>query len=103
MLSAAEKKQHTLVVKYENIKSHTMDEVERMLNFLGVPFSREDLKRRMSEGFETFHRAHPKEFEHFTSEQEHCVRKQVETVIALLKEKNNGSTFGIEEYLEPQE
>ena len=99
MLSATRRKQQVLVVKYENIKTRMMVEVERMLKFLGVPFSREDLKQRMSEGFETFHRTHPKEFEHFTSEQEQYVHKNVENIVALLKRKNSGNTLGVEEYL----
>ena len=90
-----------MVVKYESIKTDLINEMERMLNFLSVPFSTEALKKRMIGGFEIFHRAHAKELEHFTSKQKEYVRQQVETLIELLKSKNNGDTLGIEEYLEP--
>ena len=70
-----------------------------MLNFLSVPLSREALKKRMLKKFETFHRAHTKEFEHFTSEQKQYIHQQVRNLIAVLKSKNTGDTLGIEEYL----
>ena len=87
------------MVKYEKFKAGMLDEVKKMLNFLGVPFSEEVLKKRMSEGFETFHRSHPKEIDYFTSEQEQYVREHIANVVALLKTKNNGNTLGVEEYL----
>ena len=94
-------KRDLLVVKYEDLKKDTINEAERMLMFLKVPFSREDLKKRLSEDFERFHRPHPKEFEHFTPEQEKHVHERVESVVALLKRENIGDTLGVEEYLEP--
>ena len=72
-----------LVVKYEDLKKDTINEAERMLMFLKVPFSREDLKKRLSEDFEQFHRPHPKKFEYFTPEQEKRVCERVESVVAV--------------------
>ena len=94
-------KRDLLVVKFEDLKKDTINEAERMLMFLKVPFSREDLKKRLSEDFKQFHRPHPKKFEYFTPEQEKHVRERVESVVALLKRENNGDTSGVEEYLEP--
>ena len=94
-------KRDLLVVKYEDLKIDTLNEVKRMLDFLRVPFSREDLKDQLLKDFTIFQRNYSKEFEHFTPDQEEYVRQRVESVIALLKTANNQDTLGVEEYLNP--
>ena len=89
-----------LVVKYEDLKSDSLTQVKRMLEFLKVPYSDEELKKRLSEDFKTFHRSHTNDdFDHFTPYQRKVVLEIVKEVVMMLKEQNNGQTYGIEEYL----
>lgn len=58
-----------LTVRYEDLKTDTVAEVARMLDFLEFPFSREEVEHRIGEGFTQFYRNHTDSFGHFTSEQ----------------------------------
>ena len=86
-------------VKYEDIKAQTTHEISRMLDFLGVPYSRSSLEQRMSEDFSQFHRHHTQDefFVHFTEQQREYVYSVVGKTADMLRETFN-STFGIGDY-----
>ena len=90
-----------LVIRYEDLKSDTLSQVKKMLNFLKVPVSDQLLEARMSTRYEKFHRSHPQEFEHYTPEQKQWVLEAVQEVINMLRKENKGTenTFGITEYI----
>ena len=90
-----------LVVRYEDLKSDSLTQVERMLEFLKVPYSNEALEKRMSQDFGKFHRQHSgTDFDHYTTEQRNHIKGLVKQALELLKTSNNGTTYGIEDYLQ---
>ena len=90
-----------LIIRYEDIKSDTLSQVKKMMNFLKIPVSDELLEVRMSTGYERFHRPHPQELEHYTPEQKQQVLGVVKEVINMLQKENNGTgnTFGMMDYI----
>ena len=92
-----------LVVKYEDLKSDSLTQVKRMLEFLRVPYSEEELQKRLSQDYGKFHRNKTyssSSFDPYTPEQRKYILTMIQDVVDLLKTHNNGSTFGIEEYLQ---
>ena len=90
-----------LIIRYEDLKSDTLSQVKKMMNFLKIPVSDELLEARMSTGYEKFHRSHTQEFEHYTPEQKQQVLGVVKEVINMLQKENNGTgnTFGMFDYI----
>ena len=84
---------------FEDLKANVTGEVERMLDFLQVSYSREQVEERLEQNFTLFKRRHHREFEHYTTEQ----RAYITQVIAKTKQEleNNNSTgiIQIERYL----
>ena len=88
-----------LVMKYENLKSNLLPDVERMLQFLHMPYSREEVIRILEADYGKFHRSHADNFDHFTATSREFVHGVIQESLILLRENNNGNTFGIEDYL----
>lgn len=88
-----------LMVRFEDLKTDLLGQTKRMLQFLGVPFSENQLQQKLSQDFGTFHRRHHEDFDHFTSEQRELVLGIVRETVDVLRHSNSGSTFRIEEYL----
>ena len=63
------RQQSVLVVRYEDIKTDTLGEVKRMLDFLKYPYSDAELRGKLEEDFTTFYRNHSYSFDHFTASQ----------------------------------
>ena len=100
MLEGIRRGHPILVVKYEDLKSDVLTQLKRMLEFLNVPYSDEELEKRLSEDYRGFHRLHKRDdFEHFTPEQRQFVLTGVQEMIFLLETQNDAKTHGIEEYL----
>ena len=70
-----------------------------MLDFLGFPYTENELQKRMAEDYSMFHRSSHQDFEHFTPRQKMFVRGIVRKTVGLLRENGGGNTLGIEEYL----
>ena len=51
-----------LVVGFENLKNDTYTELKRMLDFLGYPYSEDNVLCAIKSPTETFHRKHKKGF-----------------------------------------
>lgn len=88
-----------LVVRFEDLKADAVKEMKRMLNFLKVPYSEDEVLKRMTKDVGTFHRKHHEVFEHFTHQQRDLVLASIRQVIELLRQHNHGDTLQIEEYL----
>ena len=88
-----------LVVRYEDFQRDRVGEVSRVLDFLHFPYSRETLSQRLEEDFTTFHRSRHPEFEAFTQAQEKFIDHSLRQILYSLSARNNGETYGIEEYL----
>ena len=88
-----------LVVRYEDVQRDRVREVERMLDFLYIRYTKETLKEKLEKDFTIFQRKSRPEFEHFTILQVEHIQQVLTTVLEQLKKENNGVTFRIEEYL----
>ena len=88
-----------LVVKFERVKQDMIAEVERMMEFLGVPYNEAEVRRRLAEDFGLFHRHHHLSIDPYTSEQRLFVRRAIVQAMEFIKAKTNGLSLGLEEYL----
>ena len=87
------------VVRYEDLKTNTIGEVQKLLKFLGVPYSEQEINGRLQAGFNDFYRNHHDDFRHFTPEQERFVSGLVNQTIATLKVYGLDSRFSFQDYL----
>ena len=70
-----------------------------MLDFLQVPYAENDVKLKLTEGFELFHRkSNNPSFDHYTQSQKISIQNVVNRTINLCK-ANNKPTLGLETYL----
>ena len=69
-----------------------------MLDFLKVPYDESDVRLKLSEGFETYHRnSSSVHFEHYTVDQKNVVQNVINSLIIELKMQNKD--IGLENYL----
>ena len=79
-----------LLVKYEALKNDTAMEIQKILDFLDISYSTEDLQRQLSGGFSAFHRSHSNEnFDHFTPEQKLWIDAAIMNATDLIGMKMN--------------
>ena len=86
-----------LLVKYEDLKKNTCEEVKRMVDFLGegmLPGTEEVLR----EGFHAFHRNHTYTFDHYTREQKEYVNSVIISVAKQLQ-TNNIDYLHVDKYI----
>ena len=79
-----------------------MREVKRMNEFLGVPYSEEELRERLSEDFDLFHRSKHEDFDPYTPEQREFVNQHIREALEAVRTNNNGDSLGVDilSYLE---
>ncbi len=74
-----------MVVKFEDLKTNTVTEVMRMLDFLQAPYTREKILEVVTGGFDEFRRGHHiPSLEYFTLKQVEHVRDVLRTTWSLL-------------------
>ena len=83
-----------LVTKYEDMQQDPGRELERILSFLQVPYSRERLRVVVKEGYKEFHRRSERQFEHYTRSQ----REYVGEIIRRTQEVISDAGY-VEDYL----
>lgn len=90
-----------LVVHYEDLKQDAVREVQRMLDFLHIPFNKEDLPRILVADFNTFKRPHNSnsDFEHYTSAQKVHMKSTLTHVIKMTEAKNKTHLLKLNDYL----
>ena len=93
-------KHPVLVVRYEDlIRPDRIGEiVKKMLAFLEVPYSEDELRDRLKEDLGTLPQ-HRGDFEHFTHKQKKHVRQAIAETFAFLKKWNRGDTLDVATYL----
>ena len=69
-----------LIVYYEDLTHSAVKEIIRILNFLDIPYTMNDVQK-MS-GFDQFHRNHTDAFEHYTKEQKQLINNIISWVIS---------------------
>ena len=106
------------IARYEDLKNNTNKEVNKILDFLGVQYSPEQVEKNLlAADFSTFKRSVEKklilpvsclcpcrkkhaQFQHFTSEQRLFIRDTITKTVSFLRRNNHGVTYGIENYLD---
>ena len=89
-----------LTVTYEDLKTNTVAETLRMLNFLQFPHLREEVEQRLQGGFTKFYRNHTDSFDHFTSEQKVFVNGIISDVVQKLRNnKHTALAIKLQEYM----
>jgi len=88
-----------LLTRYEDIHRNTVHEVERMLEFLKVPYHHLDLEKKLSTGFTSFRRSHGSSLDNrkFYSRSQSLRIKEV--LIATATELNKrGFSLAVDDY-----
>ncbi len=86
--------QPLLLIKYEQLRNNKALEMHKILKFLDIKFTIEEVQTRIDNGFSTFHRRKNNvTFEHFTIEQKRWVNSAILNATALTE------TLDFREYL----
>lgn len=89
------------VVNYEDLKSDTVGEVEKILDFLHFPYSHDEVVERLREDYTVFQRPHKDvNFEHFSPEQKEKLRDALLNVMAAAKDCGKEKLLLFNDYLE---
>ena len=88
-----------LVVKYEDLQRNASLQVKRILTFLQIAYRDQDIDRRLSEGFNSFHRTQRPNFDHYTPGQRQRVLRAINDTIQLLNTARLSHLLDIQEYL----
>jgi iron only hydrogenase large subunit-like protein len=88
------------VVRYEDLQRDVPREVAKMLNFLKIPFNKEELPIRLDGDFTKFKRKHTNDnFEHFSGNQTEFIKKELVDTIKLTQLANKSHVIQVEDYL----
>ena len=89
-----------LLVKYEDLQRNATRQVKRILNFLQVPHRDKEVDERLTQGFNSFHRSHKPDFEHYTPGQRERVLRAVNDTIQLINRSRLSHLLDIHDYLQ---
>ena len=74
-----------LIIGYENLKNDTYTELKKMLDFIGYPYTEDDLSCAVKSAAETFHRNHTRKNLHpYSAELQRVVLNEIRQVDAAL-------------------
>ena len=77
------------IVGYENLMKNTYTELKRMLDFIGYPYSEEDILCAVKSSSETFHRNHTRKAVHpYSPEMQELVLNEIKQLDATLLKHN---------------
>ena len=88
-----------LVVHYDDLKADTVGEVQKMVEFLGMPSRHRDLAERLKGDYTTFKRNKDQDFEHFTPDQKKLLNQLVTETKRKMVEKGLQDIFQLERYM----
>ncbi len=79
-----------MTVRYEDVKVDPIGEIGKMLDFLGVPFTVEELSQRLAGSCGGFKRPQLQrtDFQHYTPQQKDFIHQTIEKTIQTLREAN---------------
>ena len=78
-----------LIVGYENLKKNAYTELKRMLDFIGYPYSEDDVLCAVRSSGESFHRKHARKDLHpYSAEVQEFVLNEIKQVDAALLKHN---------------
>ena len=78
-----------LIVGYENLMKDTYTELKRMLDFIGYPYSEDDVKCAVESPSESFHRSHTKKhIQPYSPDLQNYVLNKIQEINADLLKHN---------------
>jgi len=77
-----------LVIKYENLVTDLHTELKRMMEFLELPYTKDDLQCTIKSTIEGFHRKRKNDVDPYTPELRKIVLKQVQLANKILHPYN---------------
>ena len=77
-----------LLVGYENLQKDTYTELKRMLDFIGYPYSEDDVLCAVKNSGESFHRKHTKDIYPYSPELQTFILNEIKEVVADLSKHN---------------
>ena len=90
-----------MTVKYEDLKVDTGRELERILHFLHVPYSSQQFKKVVKEGYNDYRRIDRKNlYQHYTESQKRYVADLVTSTSDIINNAMNRK-INMSDYLEP--
>lgn len=95
------KRMKVLVIKYEDLRRNQTAQVQRMLDFLQIKYSMENLESQLSVHYKDFHRKHEENhnFRHFTNYQKSNIVQMIKSTMDEIKHSNLTSLLDLKEYL----
>ena len=89
-----------LILRYEDLKKHSVPEMKRVTDFLGFSFTKKEVSARLRGGYPQFYRNHTVDFQHFTPAEEQFLHSLIHNTTLLMKEYGVYSMFPhIDQYL----
>ena len=79
-----QKRRPLLRVFYEDLETNVTHQVQRMLDFLHVPYSSAELRQRLESGFQNIHRKKEHSFDPFTEQQRAFLKKTLQHLVNVL-------------------
>ena len=93
-------KQAVHVVRYEDLQRDVPGEIAKILNFLKIPFNKDELPKRLDGDFTKFKRKHTNDnFEHFSSNQTEFIRRELVDTIKMVQLASKSHIVQVEDYL----
>ena len=83
----------TLVVKYENLKANFINELRKILDFIGYHYTEDDLKCTLQSNTEQFHRKHTTDVDPYSPIQKKNILSQIEIANGYLSQYNISYTI----------
>ena len=88
------------VLRYEDLQTNTVAEVEKVLNFVNVTYDPNLVKERLMRGYSEFHRPHRNSsYEHYSLEQKQLLRSAMIKVIKSVEGTSKDQLLRLDEYL----
>jgi len=75
----------TVVIQYERLSTNLFTELKKMLDFLGVSYTENDILCAIKSTSETFHRKHDKNFDPYTPKQRQLILQEIHVVNKILQ------------------
>ena len=88
------------VVRYEDLKANTFQEVMKMLDFISIDYEENAVCQRLLEDYDHFKRIHKDDhFDHYNDEQRQHISSVLYEMIETAKQHNKSEILRLEEYI----
>ena len=88
-----------ICVVFENLEKDLIGEVKRMLDFLKISYTDEEIRRQLQQDFTTFKRRRKKVFSHYTYHQRLFINSIIRSTMSLLEGTYIATQIPLHSYL----